>query len=85
MSKGQTCVAIGGALAISLASGIIGATLVTKFDVQWGSDFKVDFGQSISIILSALGAILTALALLFAILAIVGWATFSQQVDLNVR
>lgn len=74
-----------GALVLCLISGIVGAALAGKFNVTWGSRFDVSFEQSISIILSALGAILTALALLFAILAIVGWATFSQQVDANVR
>lgn len=85
MSRAQTTTFVLGAFVLCVVSGLIGASIAGKFDVRWGSEFNVDFGQSISIILAALGAILTALALLFAVLAIVGWATFSQQVDRNVR
>ena len=85
MTRAQTTAFVLGAFVLCLVSGLIGASIAGKFDVTWGSEFNVDFGQSISIILAALGAILTALALLFAALAIVGWATFSQQVDRNVR
>lgn len=85
MSKGQTSAIVIGAVTLCLVSGLVGASIAGKFDIAWGQSFKVDFGQSISIILSALGAILTALAILFAILAIVGWSTFSAQVDSNTR
>lgn len=85
MSKNQTAKIACGAIILCVASGIVGASVAGKFDVTWGSDLKVDFGQSISIILAALGAILTALAILFAILAVVGWSTFSSQVDDNVQ
>lgn len=85
MTKAQAAAVVGGALFLCIISGLVGASIAGKFDVSWGSEFNVDFGQSISIILSALGAILTALALLFAVLAVVGWATFSQQVDRNVQ
>ena len=85
MTKGQSFAIVGGAVALCIVSGLVGASIAGKFDVTWGENFQVDFGQSISIILSALGAILTALAILFAVLAIVGWSTFSAQVDSNVR
>lgn len=85
MTKKQTFAIVGGAVVLCVISGLVGASIAGKFDVTWGENFEVDFGQSISIILSALGAILTALAILFAILAIVGWSTFSAQVDSNVR
>lgn len=85
MSKGQTAAVVFGALLLCVISGVIGAAIAGKFDVSWGSTRNVDFGQSISIILSALAALLTGLAILFAVLAIVGWATFSQQVDRNVK
>ena len=85
MTRSQTAAIVVGALILCVISGLIGASIAGKFDVSWGSTFQVDFGQSISIILAALGSILTALALLFAVLAVVGWATFSQQVDRNVR
>jgi hypothetical protein len=85
MSKGQTAAVVLGAALLCIISGLIGATISSSFDVSWGSQTQVDFAQAISIILSALGALLTTLALLFSILAVVGWATFSQQVDRNVR
>lgn len=85
MSKGQTAAVVLGAAFLCIISGLIGASISSNFDVSWGPTTKVDFTQAISIILSALGALLTALALLFSILAVVGWATFSQQVDRNVR
>lgn len=85
MSKGQTAAVVFGALLLCVISGVIGAAIAGQFDVSWGSTRNVDFGQSISIILSALAALLTGLAILFAVLAIVGWATFSQQVDRNVK
>lgn len=85
MSKGQTAAVVAGALFLCIVSGLIGAAIAGKFNVTWGSTLNVDFGQSISIILSALAALLTGLAILFAVLAIVGWATFSQQVDRNVK
>lgn len=85
MSKQQTAAIVGGAIVLCAISGLVGASIAGKFDVTWGNDIEVDFAQSISIILSALGAILTALAILFAILSIVGWSTFSSQVDGNVR
>lgn len=85
MSARKTAAIVGAVAGLCIASGIIGASLVGRFDVEWGSKFSVDFGQAISIILAALGAILTAIALLIGVLAIIGWATFSSQVDQNVR
>jgi hypothetical protein len=64
---------------------LVGASIAGRFDVAWGDHFNVDFGQSISIILAALGAILTAIAILIGVLAIIGWATFSSQVDTSIK
>lgn len=85
MAKSQNKTIIWTGIGLCLASGLVGAIVAESFDVSWGGKLDVDFGQSISIILAALGATLTALALIFGALAIVGWATFSQQVDNNVR
>lgn len=84
-SKQQTAKIVFGAIILCVISGVVGASIAGNFDVTMGDSTKLDFAQSISIILSALGAILTALAILFAILSIVGWSTFSSQVDGNVR
>lgn len=71
---------ISGLIALCLMSAIVGSVVSHKWSISWRGNFDISYPDLIAIILTALGVIMTVMAIFLAILGVFGWTSISKGV-----
>ena len=72
----QRVATLAGLSALAVVSGLVGAALTTRFGT---SNIRISYIDFISVILTALGVILTAVTLFVGALAVIGWTSIETR------